>query len=124
MWWGNNVGGGAWDWAANPAAQYRPVTDRNKADYYSFANPRSFWNQAGQAAGGGSSQFEDFWNSNFDKYLAQFTAANEKDKNVLFPDWLTGKVATDINNQFQFQTPQARGIDRRLYDAGRFDTSY
>ena len=124
MWWGGGQGGGTWNWTANPALQYRAVPNRQAADYYTTSAPRNFWTQAGQAASGGNAAFEDFWGRNFDRYFAQYTAANEQDKNLLFPDWLNGNVANDINTQFQLQAPGARGIDRRLYDPGRFDTSY
>ena len=117
-------GGGGW-WNADPSARIRDVGDDMGA-YYTQDNPRAFWGQAGQKVAGGNRMFENFWNQNFDRYMQQYLQDAEKseNQNMTLDDWLTGKQAGQINTEFQLQAPQARGVDSRLYDKGRFDTSY
>lgn len=126
MAWMTNAGGqGNW-WTGGGNTPIRPLTDPTMGAYYTQDNPMAFWRQAGQMFSGGNSPFESFWNQNFDRYMARFLQDAEKseNKNLTLDQWLTGGMGNEIATQFQLQAPQQRGIDRRLYDPGRFDTSY
>jgi hypothetical protein len=94
--------------------------------YYTNQDPRAFWGQIGQQVAGGNSVFENYWNQNFDKYHQQFlqSAEGQENMNNQFPDWVTGNVAGKVQQGFLLQDARQRGIDSRLYDKGRFDTSY
>lgn len=126
MAWMTNQGGqGRW-WAGSGLDPVRKITSENDKDYYTDIDPRAYWGQIGQLFSGGNSAFEDFWNRNYDRYMQQYLRDVEsgEGQNISFPDWVTGAKGNEISAQFQLQAPQARGIDRRLYDPGRFDTSY
>ena len=121
--WGS--GGPQW-WNADPTKPIRALTNENDKKFYTDDDPRAFWKQAGQAVSGGNRQFESFWEQNYDRYMAQYLKDVELGggQNMFFPDWVTGKIANDVNTQYQLAPAAARGIDSRLYDPGRFDTRY
>lgn len=96
--------------------QYKP--------FYTNEDPRAFWGQVGQQVTGGNDFFRDYWNRNYDKYQQQFLRASEGKPDAQFPDWVTGNVAGQVQQGFLLQDARQRGIDSRLYDRGRFDTSY
>lgn len=131
MAWLTNPGGGKTNWwAGNGSDPVRPLGDPTLGAFYTpgqeGSNPTAFWRQVGQMFSGGDTNFEDFWNKNYDRYMPRYLQDAEKsqNKNLTFDQWLTGDMGNEIAAQYQLQSPAARGIDRRLYDPGRFDTSY
>ena len=110
------------NWWNTSAAPTRQVGTEYKP-YYTNENPRAYWGQVGQGFGMGAT-FEDFWNRNYDKYQQQFLQWAEGKPDAQFPDFVTGALGDQVKRDFALQAPQARGIDPRLYDKGRFDTSY
>lgn len=124
-WLTNPSGQGNW-WNGPLNTPIRPLSDPSLGAYYTQDNPMAFWRQAGQMYSGGNQGFEQFWNQNYDRYMARYLqdAEQSQNKNLTFDQWLTGGVGNEIAQRYALQAPGARGIDKRLYDPGRFDTSY
>lgn len=116
------------NWGSYGGNPVRPISDQEMKGFYTPGIPgnqyQSYLNQVGQQLGGMSAPWESFWQSHYDDMLAQYYQAAEQNKNLMLPDWLTGDVAQKFKAMYELQAPQARGIDPRLYDRGRFDTSY
>lgn len=105
------------------------IQDPLEKAYYTNSDPQSFYTQAIQQVTGNDLQSRDFLARMFPTIWANYLNAasvyrQQGGGDLLFPDYLTGDVVRQAFQQYQIQAPQARGIDPRLYDAGRFDTSY
>jgi hypothetical protein len=100
------------------------ITDPLVKAFYTHDDPQSYWQQVGKVVGGNDLQFQAFWNQMYPSLHAQYLHDAEGNKGLLFPDWLTGDKAKGIVQQYQIQPQALRGIDSRLSDKGRFDTSY
>ncbi len=112
------------NWWSGGTAPIRPIADRGIGAYYTNDSPRTFWTQVGQEVGGGNMYWTNFWDNYYNQARAQYEKDSEGNINLQFPDWVTGQVADKALSAYQLLDPTQRGIDRRKYDPGRFDTGY
>ena len=118
-------GGGWWNGGVSSGGGPEPlrrVQNQFKPGYSNESAPE-FLRQVGLAYGGDvNTSWMDFWNRNAPNIMAQYSQAMEADPNLMLPDWMSGNVMQQYQQQYLMQDPRARGIDSRAYDKGRFDT--
>lgn len=115
-------------WQQNPTAPLRLIASAEDKPFYTPGVPGNhatdFWQQVGQMVAGGNKNFLDFWNANYNRVEAMFWKAAEENKQLQFPDFVTGQIAQMIMDDYESLPPQQRGINSALYDKGRYDTRY
>lgn len=122
------------NWWSQPGSNGMSQPIRNIADLgmkqaYTNEKPREFWSQVGQQIGGGNLSWQNYWDSVYNQYYAQYLAdvdagGTANASPILFPDWVTGAVGDKALKGYHALAPEQRGIDPRKYDSGRFDTRF
>jgi hypothetical protein len=112
-WWQGYAGG--------DQSYYRTPTDVNKI-YYD-KDPQAAWWQYAEDTGYGK-QFQNYVANNYERYMSRFKALAEANPDMHLTDFLTKGLGQQIYNEFQLQAPEARGVNARLYDPGRFNAQF
>lgn len=114
-----------WKEYANPAVPggnqtFRGATDLADA-YYTNNDPAALWWQYAESQGHGD-QFNRYVANNFERYQSRFKQLAENNPSMQLRDFMTGGLGRQLYNEFNLQAPQARGLDSRLTNPGRFGT--